>query len=162
MAWLPAYVGLGSNLDDPPARVRAALDALAALPGSRLERRSRLYGSAPLGRPDQPDFCNAVAALLTQLPPDALLAQLQALEARLGRAPAAERWGPRVIDLDLLSVADLRVSGASLQLPHPGIAQRAFVLFPWRELAPHYVVPGLGTVESLAARLPADAATVLA
>lgn len=162
MDWLPAYVGLGSNLDDPPARVRAALAALATLPSTRLERHSRLYGSAPLGRPDQPDFCNGVAALLTGLAPSALLAHLQALEARLGRAPATERWGPRVIDLDLLSMADLCVADASLQLPHPGVAQRAFVLFPWRELAPHYVVPGLGTVESLAARLPPDAARVLA
>lgn len=162
MDWLPAYVGLGSNLDDPPARVRAALAALATFPDTRLERYSNLYGSAPLGRPDQPDYCNAVAALLTGLAPAALLARLQALEARLGKAPATERWGPRVIDLDLLSMADLRVADASLQLPHPGIARRAFVLFPWREIAPRYVVPGLGTVESLAARLPADAASVLA
>jgi 2-amino-4-hydroxy-6-hydroxymethyldihydropteridine diphosphokinase len=162
MDWLPAYVGLGSNLDDPPARVRAALAALGSLPATRLERSSRMYGSAPLGRPDQPDYCNAVAALVTRLPPDALLGQLQELEARLGKAPAAERWGPRVIDLDLLSMSDLRVAGASLQLPHPGIAQRAFVLFPWREIAPDYLVPGLGPVQALAARLPPDAATVLA
>jgi len=162
MRWLPAYVGLGSNLDDPQARVRAALAALAELPGTSVMLRSRLYGSAPLGRADQPDYCNAVVALLTQLAPGELLDQLRALELRLGRTPSAERWGPRVIDLDLLAMADLQVDSESLQLPHPAIAQRAFVLFPWRELAPHYVVPGLGTVAALAARLPPDAAMVLA
>jgi len=162
MAWLPAYVGLGSNLDNPPARVRDALAALAGLPSTRLELRSRLYDSVPLGRPDQPDYCNAVAALLTQLAPEELLAGLQALERGLGREPPVERWGPRVIDLDLLSMGELRVASGSLQLPHPGIAQRAFVLFPWRELAPHYVVPGLGAVSALAARLPPDAARALA
>jgi len=162
MAWLPAYVGLGSNLDNPPARVRDALAALAGLPSTRLELRSRLYDSVPLGRPDQPDYCNAVAALLTQLAPEELLAGLQALERGLGREPPVERWGPRVIDLDLLSMGELRVASGSLQLPHPGIAQRAFVLFPWRELAPHYVVPGLGTVSALAARLPPEAARALA
>jgi len=162
MHWLPAYVGLGSNLDDPPARVRAAFTALGALPETQLVLRSRLYGSAPLGRADQPDYCNAVIALLTRLAPDELLAQLQACERQLGRVPPVERWGPRVIDLDLLAMADRVVATGPLLLPHPGIAQRAFVLFPWRELAPHFVVPGLGTVAALAARLPQDAASVMA
>jgi 2-amino-4-hydroxy-6-hydroxymethyldihydropteridine diphosphokinase len=155
MHWLPAYVGLGSNLSDPPARLRAAFTALAGLPATRLVLQSGLYGSAPFGPVAQPDFCNAVAALLTQLEPDHLLAELRALEARLGREPPRERWGPRVIDLDLLAVAARRVASAELTLPHPGLAQRAFVLFPWRELAPAYEVPGQGSVASLAARLPA-------
>jgi 2-amino-4-hydroxy-6-hydroxymethyldihydropteridine diphosphokinase len=162
MQWLPAYVGLGSNLDDPPARVRAAIAALGGLPATRVESCSRLYGSRPLGRPDQPDYCNAVVALQTQLAPGELLGQLRALERQQGRTPSVERWGPRVIDLDLLAMSDLQASTESLQLPHPGIAQRAFVLFPWRELAPDYVVPGLGLVATLAARLSPDAATVLA
>ena len=103
-----------------------------------------------------------MAALLTQLEPEPLLAELRALESRLGREPPRERWGPRVIDLDLLAVGTRRVATPELMLPHPGLAERAFVLFPWRELAPHYVVPGLGTVAALAARLPPDAATVQA
>lgn len=158
MRWLPAYVGLGSNLDDPPARVRAALAALGTLPGTRLELASRLYRSAPLGGAAQPDYCNAVAALLTQLDAPALHGQLRMLEQRLGRQPRPERWGPRVIDLDLLAHGDTRLPGPALVLPHPGIAARAFVLFPWRELAPGFEVPGLASVAALAARLPAGEA----
>jgi len=158
MHWLPAYVGLGSNLSDPPARVHAACKALAGLHGTRLVLQSGLWGSAPFGPVEQPDFCNAVVALLTQLEPAALLAQLRALEAHLGREPPRERWGPRVIDLDLLAVGARRESTAELTLPHPGVAERAFVLFPWRELAPTFEVPGLGSVAVLAARLPAGSA----
>lgn len=158
MHWLPAYVGLGSNLSDPPARLQAAFTALAELPATRLVLQSSLWGSKPLGPVEQPDFCNAVAALLTQLEPAALLAELRALEQRLGREPPRERWGPRVIDLDLLAVGTQRLATADLTLPHPGIAERAFVLFPWREIAPTFELPGLGSVASLAARLPAAAA----
>jgi len=158
MHWLPAYVGLGSNLSDPPARVRAACAALPGLRATRLVLQSGQWGSKPFGPVAQPDFCNAVVALLTQLEPAALLAELRALESRLGREPPRERWGPRVIDLDLLAVGTRRESTAELALPHPGIAERAFVLFPWREIAPGYEVPGLGSVEALAARLPAEAA----
>jgi 2-amino-4-hydroxy-6-hydroxymethyldihydropteridine diphosphokinase len=156
MHWLPAYVGLGSNLSDPPARLHSACTALAGLPLSRLVLQSRHYGSAPLGPVEQPDFYNAVAALLTQLEPAALLAELRALETRLGREPPRARWGPRVIDLDLLAVGTRRMASPELTLPHPGIAERAFVLFPWRELAPAFEVPGLGSVAALAARLPAS------
>ena len=142
--------------------MRAAIDALGSLPATQLVLRSRLYESAPLGGAAQPDYCNAVAALLTRLAPGDLLAQLRGLEQRLGREPAAQRWAARVIDLDLLAMGDQQVASQALQLPHPGIAERAFVLFPWRELAPGFRVPGLGTVESLAARLPPGAAAVLA
>jgi 2-amino-4-hydroxy-6-hydroxymethyldihydropteridine diphosphokinase len=158
MPWLPAYVGLGSNLRDPPARLREGLAALARLPATRLLLQSGLYGSAPLGSVAQPDYCNAVAALLTELEPEPLLAELRALELRLGREPVRVRWGPRVIDLDLLALGTLQRATPALQLPHPGIAGRAFVLFPWRELAPHFQVPGQGSVVQLAARLPANAA----
>jgi 2-amino-4-hydroxy-6-hydroxymethyldihydropteridine diphosphokinase len=153
-----AYVGLGSNLRDPPARLREGLAALARLPGIDSVQHSSLWGSAPFGPVAQPDYCNAVAQLATQLEPEALLAALRRLEQQLGREPARERWGPRVIDLDLLAVGARRVASATLVLPHAGIAERAFVLFPWRELAPGFEVPGLGTVAMLAARLPADAA----
>jgi 2-amino-4-hydroxy-6-hydroxymethyldihydropteridine diphosphokinase len=161
MHWYPAYVGIGSNLHDPPGQVRRALAALAALPATRLVRTSRLYGSQPLGPVAQPDFCNAVAALLTQADASGLHASLRSLELQLGREPTRERWGPRVIDLDLLVYADLRRDEATLTLPHPGIAQRSFVLQPLCDVAPDLQVPGLGRVAKLAAAAPGPAPWVL-
>ena len=155
MRWFPAYVGLGSNLRDPPAQVRAALASLAALPRTRLVCHSSLYGSTPLGPVAQADFCNAVAGLLTELDATTLHAALHDCELQLGREPGRERWGPRVIDLDLLMYADERRAGAELTLPHPGVAARNFVLHPWSEFAPELLIPGLGRVAALAAQLPA-------
>ena len=103
------FVALGSNQGDPMAQVTRAFDELQALPQSSLAGRSSLYRSAPLGPQDQPAFINAVAMLDTQLEPEALLDALQAIEQRAGRVRNAERWGPRVLDLDLLLYADRRV-----------------------------------------------------
>jgi 2-amino-4-hydroxy-6-hydroxymethyldihydropteridine diphosphokinase len=155
---VPAYVALGSNLDDPRAQVERAFAALAGLPQTRLVLRSSLYSSTPLGPVAQPDFVNAVAGLLTELEPDALLAALKGLESRLGRARPVVRWGPRRIDLDLLVHGTARSATDELQLPHPGIAERAFVLAPLAEIAPDLEVPGLGRVRTLLARV--DTATV--
>lgn len=154
--WTPAYVGLGSNLDDPAMQLRRALHELAHLPRSRLELRSALYRSRPMGPVEQPDFYNAVAALLTQLDAPALLAELKRLEAKLGRTQPVVRWGPRRIDLDLLAHGTTRVHDDTLTVPHPGIAERAFVLVPLADLAPDLDVPGLGRVGTLAARLSRD------
>ncbi len=156
MHGFPAYVGLGSNLRDPAAQVQAAFAALGALPQTVLMCRSSLYGSRPMGKVEQPDFCNAVAGLLTALEPADLLAAMRGIEQRFGREPERERWGPRVLDLDLLSYAERRSADPALLLPHPGIAERAFVLHPWCEIAPDVLVPGLGRVAELAARLAAD------
>jgi 2-amino-4-hydroxy-6-hydroxymethyldihydropteridine diphosphokinase len=156
--FVPAYVALGSNLDDPRAQVGRAFDALAGLPETRLVLRSSLYSSRPLGPVEQPDFVNAVAGLLTALEPDALLAALKDLEARLGRARPVLRWGPRRIDLDLLVHGTARSATVELTLPHPGIAERAFVLAPLAEIAPDLDVPGLGRVRALLAGV--DATTV--
>jgi 2-amino-4-hydroxy-6-hydroxymethyldihydropteridine diphosphokinase len=156
--WRPAYVALGSNLDDPAIQVERAFAALAGLPGTHLVLRSRAYRSPPLGPADQPDFVNAVAALLTVLEPHALLHELKSLEAALGRAAPSLRWGPRRIDLDLLMHGGARVADDRLTLPHPGIAERAFVLRPWAEIAPDVLVPGLGRVRRLLERV--DATTV--
>jgi len=153
--FLPAYVALGSNLDDPRAQVERALSALADLPQTRLVLRSSLYSSRPFGPVEQPDFVNAVAGLLTLLEPDALLAALKDLEARLGRARPVVRWGPRRIDLDLLVHGTERRDADELRLPHPGIAERAFVLVPLAEIAPDLDVPGLGRVRDLLARVDA-------
>jgi 2-amino-4-hydroxy-6-hydroxymethyldihydropteridine diphosphokinase len=156
-AWRPAYVALGSNLDDPPVQLERAFAALATLPDTRLVLRSQKYRSPPLGPAGQPDFVNAVAALLTMLAPHALLAELKALESILGRAVPVVRWGPRRIDLDLLMHGACRIGDERLTLPHPGIAERAFVLRPWAEIAPEVVVPGLGRVGRLLGRIDAGA-----
>ena len=152
-SWTPAYVALGSNLDDPCAQVGRAFDALARLPDTRLVARSPSYRSPPLGPVSQPDFVNAVAGLLTQLAPRALLDALKSLEAALGREAPVVRWGPRRIDLDLLVHGAARVEEPGLSVPHPGLAERAFVLLPLADVAPDLEVPGLGRVRSLAARV---------
>ena len=151
--WIPAYVALGSNLDDPHAQVLRAFEALAAVRGSRLVARSSLYRSPPLGPVAQPDFLNAVAGILTTLPAREFLAELKSLEERLGRARPVQRWGPRRIDLDLLVHGTARVDEPGLTVPHPGIAERQFVLEPLAEIAPELEVPGVGRVRALAGRV---------
>ena len=152
---LRAYIGLGSNLDDPVAQVKHAIAALAGLPQSRLLRQSRLYASPPLGPLDQPDYVNAVVELETSLTPVQLLAALQDIERAQGRV-RTRHWGERIIDLDLLLYADLQMDSAALQLPHPGIATRAFVLRPLAELAPDLMIPGQGELSALLAARAVD------
>jgi 2-amino-4-hydroxy-6-hydroxymethyldihydropteridine diphosphokinase len=143
-----AYVGLGSNLDDPPAQIERAIRHLERLPWSRVAACSSLYGSAPFGPVEQPDFVNAAVALITRLSAHRLLNELKRIESRLGRIPAV-RWGPRVIDLDLLLLGNAVLSEPGLTVPHPGIAERNFVLLPLREIAPDLVVPGLGRLADI-------------
>jgi 2-amino-4-hydroxy-6-hydroxymethyldihydropteridine diphosphokinase len=151
--WLPAYVGIGSNLDDPEMQVVRAFGLLQALTGAKLVARSALFRSRPLGSIEQPHFVNAVAALVTQSTPEKLLDQLRDIERQMGRAVPRERWGPRRIDLDLLAVgSEVRRSDA-LALPHPGIAERDFVLYPLAEVAPDLFIPSLGRVADLKARV---------
>lgn len=144
-------IGIGSNVGDPPANVRAAFEALAS--AGRVAARSRLYRSKPWGRTDQPDFCNAVAILDTDLGARPLLDLLKALETELGRVPG-ERWGPRIIDLDILTYGNERVDEPGLHIPHPRLYERAFALVPLAELEPSYAaaVEGLplGERESVA------------
>ncbi|MDX1516612.1 MAG: 2-amino-4-hydroxy-6-hydroxymethyldihydropteridine diphosphokinase [Woeseiaceae bacterium] len=147
--WRPAYVGIGSNLDGPAQQVEAAIGQLAELPRSRLIAYSGLYRSSPLGGIEQPDFVNAVAALLTRLTAPELLAGLQSIEAERGRQRGEQRWGPRIIDLDLLVFGRDVIDDDALTVPHPGIAERNFVLLPLRELAPDLTIPGLGRVAGI-------------
>ncbi len=147
--WLPAYIGIGSNLDGPLHRVEQAVRQLGKIRRTRLLASSSLYRSAPLGGTDQPDFINAAAALLTRLDAVELLAELQAIETESGRQRDDKRWGPRVLDLDLLVYANRMIDVPGLRVPHPGIAGRNFVLLPLREIAPELAVPGLGRVASL-------------
>ena len=151
--WLPAYVGVGSNLSDPAAQVRRALAALGELPGTTLVASSPLYRTPAFGDVVQPEFVNAVAGLLTQRTPEEFLADLRALERRLGREPPRERWGPRVIDLDLLVVGREERKTDTLTLPHGGIAERDFVLYPLADIAPDLDVPRLGRVATLRDRV---------
>ena len=147
-----AFVALGSNLQGPSAQIEEALRRLAALPEATLVARSQRYGSTPMGPQDQPDYVNAVAWLRTRLPPHALLDELQRCERSAGRRREdGQRWGPRPIDLDLLGWGDVELADERLTLPHPGITERAFVLVPWLEIAPHFRVVGHGRVDELAA-----------
>jgi len=151
--WIPAYVGLGSNLDDPPAQLRRACLELAAVPSTRLVAVSSMYRNPPLGDVVQPDFVNAVAGLLTRLSPHGLLAALATIEQAHGRdRSAAGHWGPRTLDLDLLLHGTARVAEEGLTLPHPGMATRNFVLFPLLEIAPALEIPGLGPLAELTRR----------
>jgi 2-amino-4-hydroxy-6-hydroxymethyldihydropteridine diphosphokinase len=159
--WQPAYIGVGSNLSDPRAQVMQARWHLAQLPRTRVILTSHLYGSRPFGPVKQPDFVNAVVGVLTQLDPDALLGELRAIETTMGRPAQRERWGPRLIDLDLLSYGTERRSEEGLMLPHPGISERNFVLYPLAEIAPDLELPGLGRVAGLAARLTTEGLTRL-
>lgn len=147
--WFPAYVGLGSNLNGPAQQLDSAFDLLASIARTRLIGRSSLYRSAPFGGIEQPDFVNAVAALLTQLTPADLLRELLRIESERGRERGDVQWGPRVLDLDLLVYSDRIVDDTDLKVPHPGIAERNFVLLPLQEIAPDLAVPGLGRVATL-------------
>lgn len=149
--WVPVFVGLGSNLANPVRQLGTALNALAVLPDSRLTAVSSMYRNPPMGPVDQPDYVNAVAALLTQSAPTALLAALQLVERDMGRMASGEiRWGPRIIDLDILTYGSEVIDLPELRIPHPGISDRNFVLFPLLELAPELLIPGCGTVRNLA------------
>ncbi len=145
-----AYVGLGSNLQQPVEQVKRALQALAELPETRLVARSSLYRTRPVGPADQPDYVNAVAALATRLDPESLLDRLQDQERLQGRVREGERWGPRTLDLDLLIYGDELIDSLRLQVPHPQVAQRAFVLIPLAEIAPADLrIPGRGALGEL-------------
>ena len=146
-----AYVALGANLGDAAASVHAALAWLGELPATRLVRHSSLYRTAPVGAPG-PDYINAVAELATCLAAPDLLAQLQHLERRAGRERPYHH-APRTLDLDLLLFGSARIAGPSLTVPHPRMDERAFVLVPLAEIAPHLVTPGqLQAVQAQAVR----------
>ena len=155
-----AFIALGSNLGDPRQQVLDAMDALQRLPDSRVLQRSRLYRTPPWGVLDQPDFINAVVAIDTGLSPHALLDALHAIEQQAGRV-RLERNGPRTLDLDLLYMDGVRINDAQLTVPHPRIAERAFVLLPLADVAPELQLPA-GTVAELLARVDIHGCVALA
>ena len=154
--WTPAYVAIGANLDDPVQRVTEAFTAVSRIREIKVVARSRLYRSAPLGPQDQPEFINAAVGVLTQLTASELLIELKTLEQQLGRGTPVVRWGPRRIDFDLLVFGPERIATETLTVPHPGVPARNFVLYPLLDIAPDLLVPGLGRVQDLAARVSAD------
>lgn len=155
-----ACVGLGANRDDPPAQIDQACAALAALPQTRLRARSRLWRTPPWGPVPQADYLNAAVALDTMLAPRALLDALLAIERGAGRDRAHEqRWGPRRLDLDLLLYGDRQLDEPGLCVPHPRLAERAFVLLPLADIDPALAVPGAGTVAELLTRVDCSGCT---
>ena len=145
---IPVYIGIGSNLDAPIAQVQQAAVFLQTLPESRYLKTSALYRSPPMGPEDQPDYINAVSLLETALSADALLTELQAIECRQGRT-RTQRWGPRTLDLDILLYGEKIIKQDRLTIPHPGLHERGFVLYPLQDINPDLVIPEYGSVALL-------------
>ncbi len=150
-----AYIGLGSNLDQPEKHVLDAMAELELLPDCCKVKISSLYRSAPIGPQDQPDFINAVVQLETELSAQSLLEQLQQLEQKHGRV-RTQHWGPRTLDLDLLLYGNMIIKTEKLTVPHPHMAERSFVLCPLLEIAPELVIPKLGRLSELYQRVQMD------
>ena len=144
-----AYVGIGSNLEDPVRQVRKASDELDRVPHTRVVKKSSLYRSAPMGHTEQPDFINAVAQLETGLPAERLLAELQEIEARHGRKRSFPN-APRTLDLDILLYGELSLDLPSLKIPHPRMHERAFVLRPLLEISPELQIRFKACLEACA------------
>jgi len=158
-----ACIGIGGNLGDVVRSIEHAFAALAALPATRMLRRSRLYRTPAWGVTAQPDFINAAAVVATRLSADALLEELLRIERAAGRDRdnQGERWGPRALDLDLLLFGDAVIARAGLCVPHPHLHERAFVLVPLAEIAPDALVPGRGRVDALLATVDAQGIVTL-
>jgi 2-amino-4-hydroxy-6-hydroxymethyldihydropteridine diphosphokinase len=148
-----AYIGLGANIGERRHALEQALAALAAEPGVDVVAVSSVRETDPVGVVDQPRFLNAAAALETELAPRELLERLLAIERRLGRTRTGPRFGPRTIDLDLLVYGGERIDEPGLEVPHPRLHERRFVLEPLLELDPGLVVPGRGPLGALLAGL---------
>ncbi|NOT11038.1 MAG: 2-amino-4-hydroxy-6-hydroxymethyldihydropteridine diphosphokinase [Methylococcaceae bacterium] len=151
-----AFIGLGSNLENPEAQIQSAHRAIADLDGVEELAFSGLYQSVPMGPKDQPDYINAVMAVKTSLPPQVFLRCLQSIEHQQGRVRDGQRWGARTLDLDLLIYGDQQIQTPDLTVPHPGIAERAFVLYPLHELTSQIQVPGMGKITDLLEKCPAS------
>ncbi len=151
-----AFIGIGSNLDNPMEKCREAATLLQAIPGITVAALSSYYKTEPLGQPDQPWYINAVAEIRSTLDPLALLHALLHIEKEMGRE-RTDKWGPRIIDLDLLFYGNSVLNIAALKLPHPEIPNRKFVLAPLEEIAPDHVHPVLQkTVREMLNDLPDD------
>ncbi|WP_423839839.1 2-amino-4-hydroxy-6-hydroxymethyldihydropteridine diphosphokinase [Vibrio mytili] len=138
---ITAYIAVGSNLADPVNQTQQAIEALKALPDSEFIKASALYSSTPMGPQNQPDYINAVVAIHTRLTPIALLNCTQAIEQEQGRVRKDERWGPRTLDLDIILYGNEVINSERLIVPHYGMKEREFVLYPLAEIAPSLQLP---------------------
>jgi 2-amino-4-hydroxy-6-hydroxymethyldihydropteridine diphosphokinase len=138
---ITAYIAIGSNQGNPVEQVKQAIKSLKQLPDSELLSVSSLYSSTPMGPQNQPDYINAVASIKTDLTPLELLGQIQAIELRQGRVRKEERWGPRTLDLDIILFGNQVIQSERLTIPHYGMKEREFVLYPLAEIAPDLVLP---------------------
>ncbi len=148
---MKAVIALGANLEDPETAVELALSLLEL--STDLISRSKLYSTKPVGGPPQPDYINAVAIIESELAAHDLLDLLKGIEKSMGRV-RNERWGPRVIDLDLITYGDLQSDDESLTLPHPRAHERRFVLEPWLEIDPDAYLPTFGCIRDILAKIP--------
>ncbi len=146
------YIGLGSNLANPPQQLHTAIAKLSALPYIQVINISQFYQTTPVGPQDQPDFVNAVVAIDTSLNAIDLLSQLQHIEQQQGRI-RQQRWGPRTLDLDLLLYGDAIINTPQLTVPHPELLNRRFVIEPLLEIAPMLTLPDGGYLRDLASHL---------
>ncbi|TDR43293.1 2-amino-4-hydroxy-6-hydroxymethyldihydropteridine diphosphokinase [Tahibacter aquaticus] len=158
---ITAFIGLGSNLGDSRRSVDQAAQRIAGLASTQLRQVSSQYLTPPWGVQQQPPFINAVVEISTSLGAPALLAGLLEIEREAGRVRDGSRWGPRPLDLDVLLYGQQIISRPGLCVPHPHLAERAFVLLPLAEIAPLQQVPGLGRVADLLARIDFSACTRL-
>jgi 2-amino-4-hydroxy-6-hydroxymethyldihydropteridine diphosphokinase len=154
--WVTVYIGLGSNLENPSLQIKSARIAITQIDHVQELAFSSLYHSAPMGPQDQPDYVNAVMSVTTDLPSIELLRCLQCIENDQGRVRKDQRWGARTLDLDMLLYGDRVIELPDLIVPHPGLTERAFVLYPLYEIAPQLLVPGKGNIRDLIARCPMD------
>jgi 2-amino-4-hydroxy-6-hydroxymethyldihydropteridine diphosphokinase len=156
-----AYIGIGSNLQNPFLQVASAIEQLSIIDETELHSFSSLYSSRPMGPPDQPPYVNAAAWLKTRQNPHSLLLTLQAIENEHGRTRDGERWGPRTLDLDILVYGNLTLRSQVLTVPHPGIKSREFVLYPLHEVNKNLMIPNLGAIHRLQPRCYANGLTRL-
>ena len=151
---IPAYIGLGSNLQEPIRQLRSSVIALRELRDSHVAAVSGVYRSAAVGPGDQPDYLNAALRLDTELAPETLLHELQRIESSQGRI-RIERWGARTLDLDILLYGDLKIATPTLTIPHPALLLRNFVLYPLADISgPNLVLPDGSDLDTLLARCP--------
>ena len=152
-----AFLGMGGNVGDVPTTLAEAMWAIDSLPQTSIRAQSSFYRTPPWGRTDQPEFINAVVELQTRLDPRVLLNYLLEIETRFGRDRSeSEKWGPRELDLDLLTFGDESIDEPGMHIPHPHLHERAFVLVPLSEIAPSLEIPGVGIVSELLASVSVD------
>jgi 2-amino-4-hydroxy-6-hydroxymethyldihydropteridine diphosphokinase len=158
---MQVYIGLGANLEAPVEQLKNAVKALEALKQCALITVSQFYSSKPMGPQDQPDYVNAVALLNTELTPEALLDELQRIELEQGRQRKDERWGPRTLDLDILLFGEQTIATERLTVPHYGLCEREFVVYPLLEIAPDLQLPNGDSLADIAKQVPLNGLTPL-